>query len=106
MPPHTVGSVAHRASWQKRFGVLEGPEKILEFFLSKRVGTLHSVPMMEASPKYEDQDPDHSYKDQDHKSKTSATSTVCLIARLKSETCTVCLWQPEIIMFETVNVIV
>ena len=46
MTPRTVGSVAHvqyRASWKKR--LLESPEKVLGFFLSKRVGTLNDGPM-------------------------------------------------------------
>jgi len=50
MTLHTEGSVAHvqyRVSWKKRFGVLESPEKVLGFFLSKRVGTLNDGPMLD-----------------------------------------------------------
>ena len=32
-----------RESWKNVFGVLEGPGKVLEIFLTKRVGTLYSV---------------------------------------------------------------
>jgi len=46
MTPCTIGSVAHmwyRASWKNVLGILESPEKILDFFLSKRVGKMLEV---------------------------------------------------------------